>query len=78
MVAMALNEGLIYTNGNCIGCNRCISGCRCWAPIYLSKKTAETRFTWMTRNVFTAAAVWKPVITMPGNTVMMPTGFCWI
>lgn len=27
MVAMALNEGLIYTNGNCIGCNRCISGC---------------------------------------------------
>lgn len=27
MVAMTLNEGLIYTNNNCIGCNRCISGC---------------------------------------------------
>lgn len=24
---MKLNEGLIYTNDNCIGCNRCISGC---------------------------------------------------
>lgn len=24
---MRLNEGLIYTNNNCIGCNRCISGC---------------------------------------------------
>lgn len=24
---MRLNEGLIYTNQNCIGCNRCISGC---------------------------------------------------
>lgn len=24
---MHLNEGLIYTNNNCIGCNRCISGC---------------------------------------------------
>lgn len=24
---MKLNEGLIYTNENCIGCNRCISGC---------------------------------------------------
>lgn len=24
---MGLNEGLIYTNDNCIGCNRCISGC---------------------------------------------------
>lgn len=24
---MRLNEGLIYTNDNCIGCNRCISGC---------------------------------------------------
>lgn len=24
---MELNEGLIYTNQNCIGCNRCISGC---------------------------------------------------
>lgn len=24
---MSLNEGLIYTNDNCIGCNRCISGC---------------------------------------------------
>ena len=24
---MGLNEGLIYTNDNCIGCSRCISGC---------------------------------------------------
>lgn len=24
---MKLNEGLIYTNDNCIGCNHCISGC---------------------------------------------------
>lgn len=24
---MSLNKGLIYTNDNCIGCNRCISGC---------------------------------------------------
>lgn len=24
---MELNQGLIYTNDNCIGCNRCISGC---------------------------------------------------
>lgn len=24
---MKLNEGLIFTNDNCIGCNRCISGC---------------------------------------------------
>ncbi len=24
---MTLNTGLIYTNDNCIGCNRCISGC---------------------------------------------------
>lgn len=24
---MKLNEGIIYTNENCIGCNRCISGC---------------------------------------------------
>lgn len=24
---MSLNQGLIYTNDNCIGCNRCISGC---------------------------------------------------
>ncbi len=24
---MRLNQGLIYTNDNCIGCNRCISGC---------------------------------------------------
>ena len=24
---MKLNEGLIYANDNCIGCNHCISGC---------------------------------------------------
>ncbi|MCM1257502.1 MAG: EAL domain-containing protein [Roseburia sp.] len=24
---MELNEGLVYTKDNCIGCNRCISGC---------------------------------------------------
>ena len=24
---MKMNEGLIYTNDNCIGCNHCISGC---------------------------------------------------
>lgn len=24
---MGFNEGFIYTNDNCIGCNRCISGC---------------------------------------------------
>lgn len=24
---MKLNEGLVYTKDNCIGCNRCISGC---------------------------------------------------
>ena len=24
---MKLNEGLIYTNDNCIGCNHCISSC---------------------------------------------------
>ncbi len=24
---MELNQGLIYTNSNCVGCHRCISGC---------------------------------------------------
>lgn len=24
-----MNKGLVYTNKNCIGCNKCISVCSC-------------------------------------------------
>lgn len=26
---MSKEEGLVYTNENCIGCNKCISVCSC-------------------------------------------------
>lgn len=42
-MGMGLNEGLIYTNGNCIGCNRCISGCPVLGANVSVKKGSASR-----------------------------------
>jgi len=31
---MGLQEGLVFTNDNCVGCNRCIKACSAMVPVF--------------------------------------------
>lgn len=34
---------LVYTNANCIGCNKCISACSCLGANYQSERNGKNR-----------------------------------
>ena len=66
------NNGIIYTNDNCIGCNKCITNCSLMgANISIVKNGKALKL--IPENVTTVAVVLISVYIMPVTFGMIPT-----
>lgn len=61
-----MSKGLVYTNDNCLGCNKCIAACpllRVNTSTIVDKKTL---FLWMAMPASIVATVLLPAHIVPG------------
>ena len=70
------NGSLVYTNENCIGCNKCISACSCvGACVAVEDENGANRIEVSGDNVWLAAHALTCVSIMPVHIAMIPSSF---